>query len=220
MSQGQKFYAINPNGGTPLREALSRVGRHYANVTSGINNGMTENPVQYECQQNFTLLTTDGYWNGATGDKIDGSSVGNQDNVNAGYSTRAVGAFDGNKNSGSKWNPSYPDNTLADVAMYYYKTDLRPNLPDEVPTNDKDTAQHQHMVTFTLGLGLDGELNYRPDYETATSGDFASIKAGNLDWPSPSPDSASALDDLWHAAVNGRGTYFSSKDPDSLTSGV
>ncbi|HYG12915.1 MAG TPA: pyrrolo-quinoline quinone, partial [Methylophilaceae bacterium] len=146
----QKFYNINPNGGTPLREALSRVGRHYANVTGGINEGMPEDPVQYECQQNFSLLTTDGYWNGASGDKIDGSSIGNQDNVNAGYSTRAIGAFDGNLSGAS--------NTLADVAMYYYRTDLRPGMPDKVPTNDKDTAPHQHMVTFTLGLGLDGLL--------------------------------------------------------------
>lgn len=209
----KKFYAINPNGGTPLRQALSRVGRHYANITGGINDGMANDPVEYECQQNFALLTTDGYWNGAEGIKIDGSSIGNQDNANSGYSTRAVGAFDGNLSRSS--------NTLADVAMYYYKTDLRPGLLNQVPTDDKDTAPHQHMVTFTLGLGLDGELNYRPDYETATTGDFANIKASNsYNWPSPAPDSASALDDLWHAAVNGRGTYFSAKDPDSLTSGV
>ncbi|HEU4709659.1 MAG TPA: PilC/PilY family type IV pilus protein, partial [Methylophilaceae bacterium] len=218
----KKFYAIDPSGGTPLREALSRVGRHYGHITSGINSGMSEDPVQYECQQNFALLTTDGYWsaNSNTGEKLDGTSVGNQDNVDAGYSTRAVGAYDGGKNYGSKWSPAYADNTLADVAMYYYKTDLRSDFADKVPTTDKDIAQHQHMVTFTLGLGLNGELNYRSDYETATTGDFASIKAGTKDWPLPVGDTSTALDDLWHAAVNGRGVYFSAQDPSSLSSGV
>lgn len=208
----KKFYAIDPNGGTPLREALSRVGRHYGKITSGINSGMSEDPVEYECQQNFALLTTDGYWNGNAGDKLDGTGVGNQDNVNSGYSTRAVGAYDGNVSGAS--------DTLADVAMYYYKTDLRSDFANKVPTTDKDQAQHQHMVTFTLGLGLDGQLSYRADYETATTGDFASIKAGTLNWPKPVADSATALDDLWHAAVNGRGVYFSAENPDSLAAGV
>lgn len=209
----KKLYAQDPNGGTPLRQALSRVGRHFAKKTDGINSGMTGDPVQYECQQNFALLTTDGYWNGGQGVQIDGSTaVSNQDNANSGYSTRSVGAFDGNLSGAS--------NTLADVAMYYYKTDLRSDFSDLVPTTDKDKAKHQHMTTFTLGLGLNGELTYQPDYETATTGDFSSIKAGTKNWPVPAADNASALDDLWHAAVNGRGVYFSAKDPSSLVSGI
>lgn len=209
----KKLYAQNPNGGTPLREALSRVGRHYAKKTDGINSGMTGDPVQYECQANFALLTTDGYWNGNQGVKIDGSSaIGNQDNSNSGYSTRSIGAYDGNLNGAS--------NTLADVAMYYYKTDLRTDLADNLKPTDKDIAKHQHMTTFTLGLGLNGELTYQPDYETAITGDFSSIKAGTKNWPVPAANTASALDDLWHAAVNGRGVYFSAKDPASLVSGI
>ncbi|HYG32927.1 MAG TPA: PilC/PilY family type IV pilus protein [Methylophilaceae bacterium] len=212
----KKFYAINANGSTPLREALSRVGRHYGGKTSGINSGMSSDPVEYECQQNFSLLTTDGYWNDDVDDgridNLDGNSVGNQDNSDSGYSTRSVGAYDGNISGAS--------NTLADVAMYYYKNDLRSDFVNKVPTTDKDQAQHQHMVTFTLGLGLDGELSYRPDYETATTGDFASIKAGTLNWPKPVANAASTLDDLWHAAVNGRGVYFSAQDPSSLAAGV
>lgn len=211
----KKLYAMNTNYSTPLREALSRVGRHYAGVTTGMNAGMAEDPVQYECQQNFALLTTDGYWNNFDNDKVykpDNTQIGNQDNVNAGYSTSAIGAWDGNVSGAT--------NTLADVAMYYYKTDLRPSMGNDVPTTDKDKAEHQHMVTFTLGLGLDGTLDYVPDYETATTGDFADIKAGNIKWPKPEAAEPTTLDDLWHAAVNGRGTYFSAKDPSSLSAGV
>jgi hypothetical protein len=53
-------------GSLPAREGLARVGRHYAGKQDGINTGMTGDPVQYTCQQNFTILTTDGYWNSQT----------------------------------------------------------------------------------------------------------------------------------------------------------
>jgi type IV pilus assembly protein PilY1 len=226
------FYKQNPSGGTPLREALSRVGRHYAGVTSGINSFMPDDPIQYSCQQNYTILTTDGYWNNNAGQDINGNSIGDQDNVDAGFSTRAAGAFDGNLGGTAGNNPGSAD-TLADVAMYYYKSDLRPSGPvekNDVPTTPKDTAAHQHMVTFTLGLGLDGLMDYRPDYETALTGDFAKIKSGDpsgcswtsgkCNWPQAERDSPSALDDLWHAAVNGRGKYFSAKDPGTLQTGL
>ena len=228
-----KFYSQTPSGFTPLREALSRVGRHYAGVTSGINSFMPDDPMQYSCQQNFTILTTDGYWNSNAGQNLSGGSIGDQDNVNAGFSTRAAGAYDGNL-GGTAGPSAGSSDTLADVAMYYYKTDLRTTGPvalDNVPTNAKDMAAHQHLVTFTLGLGLDGLMNYRADYETAASGDFQKIvngdpagncswTTGQCNWPQAQQNSPSALDDLWHAAVNGRGRYFSTKDPASLQSGL
>jgi type IV pilus assembly protein PilY1 len=226
------LYKVDSLSGTPLRRALARVGRHYAGLEDEVNAGMpvTPDPVQYSCQQNFALLTTDGYWNSENGVLLDGTTeTGNQDNVvdtaPPFYVTRSSGTFDGNL-SGSA-------NSLADVAMYYYKTDLRPTGPlskNNVPTTPRDGASHQHMVTFTLGLGLDGLMTFQPDYEIAKTGDFARIKAGNpsgcswttgaCNWPEPKSGQPSALDDLWHAAVNGRGKYFSAKNPDSLKSGL
>jgi type IV pilus assembly protein PilY1 len=93
-------------------------------------------------------------------------------------------------------------------------------MSNTVPTTNKDTNNTQHMVTFTLGLGLDGELSYRPDYETAGSGDFFDIQQGTKKWTVPVADQPTALDDLWHAAVNGRGVFFSAKDPETLTSSL
>ncbi|MEO8057724.1 MAG: PilC/PilY family type IV pilus protein [Burkholderiales bacterium] len=58
-----KLFSQIPGGSSPAREGLARVGRHYAGKTDGINSGMSEDPVQYSCQQNFTIMTTDGYWN-------------------------------------------------------------------------------------------------------------------------------------------------------------
>jgi type IV pilus assembly protein PilY1 len=228
-----KFYAMTPSGNTPLRLALSRAGRHFAGRTDGVNSFMPDDPIQYSCQQNFTLLTTDGYWNSLGGVQLDGTTaIGNQDNADSGFSKRADGAYDGGLGGTASATSTGSSDTLADVAMYYYKNDLRTTGPVEknnVPTSTKDTAAHQHMVTFTLGLGLDGLMTYRPDYETATSGDFFRIKsastgcpwaAGTCNWPQARGDNPAALDDLWHAAVNGRGAYFSAKDPVSLQTGL
>ncbi|CAB1368040.1 pilus assembly protein [Denitratisoma oestradiolicum] len=126
-------------------------------------------------------------------------------------------------------------NTLADVAQHYYKTDLRTsglgnctgalggtvsvcdnNVPSSGTGAEADTANWQHLTTFTMGLGLSGTLTYRSDYKTATSGDYYDIKQGTRNWPTPSADDPTALDDLWHGAVNGRGQYFSARDPDSV----
>jgi type IV pilus assembly protein PilY1 len=82
----EKLYRQDDNGSTPLREALARVGRYYGGVSTGINAGMiadptdrTDDPVQYSCQQNFAILTTDGYWNGNAGLNLSGGAIGNQD---------------------------------------------------------------------------------------------------------------------------------------------
>jgi type IV pilus assembly protein PilY1 len=208
----QKLYDQTDHGSTPLREALARVGRYYGNVTGGINSGMAASPIQVSCQPSYAILTTDGYWNGNAGQTLTGGSIGNQDNVNAGYSTRTDGAYDGALAGSS--------DTLADVAMYYYKTDLRTDLNDNVPTTQKDSAAHQHMVTFTVGLGLAGLLNFDKNYEEQTSGDFVAIKQGTKDWPVPAANTETALDDLWHAAVNGRGVFFSARDPQQLSGGI
>jgi type IV pilus assembly protein PilY1 len=457
------LYTKSTNGSTPLLQALSRVGRHFAGVStsSGINKGMTDDPIQYSCQQNFALLTTDGYYNDGASDAVDvnGSQVGNTDNtpsaaaplfvarsnatldasgtqvvvstptttlaqavcsgsstvsfpgesqttscgcssgqsrvkqstqLGATTSTTVDGVSQGtgstissttfqnitscspahivttvtpiteteqnvcNKNnstsfgngnggstpspkntscscgtSGTKYTeylrtitynstttvtdgvpvttkgsvltstfsvvgtacvssspaitlspnpkvatgtPGTPTdnggvtqaialspnpqtaisgsatsattnggtaNTLADVAMYYYKNDLRvaptwgTNIStDNVPTSTKDIQAAQHMVTFTLGMGVQGVADYTSGYETATTGDFANIKAGTTgacswtasgaqcNWPVTVAGTITALDDLWHAAVNGRGVFYSASDPNSLSNGL
>jgi type IV pilus assembly protein PilY1 len=74
-------------------------------------------------------------------------------------------------------------------------------------------------------------MSYDENYEKA-AGDFANIKSGvtnscfwvaanaPCDWPVPVHDEQSALDDLWHAAVNGRGTYFQATNPRSLSNAL
>jgi type IV pilus assembly protein PilY1 len=363
-----KLFAQGTGNSTPLREALARVGRYYAGKNDGINAGMiptqADDPVQYSCQQNFAILTTDGQWN--TGDetqgpvKLDGTTnVGNQDGVIAvaprpmydgatAVQTRidkwneyrysgsgcsgsrqrvqyrtwtittnidpatgnAIGSpgvnstgyslgnwYDSScKTSGSlvplppnnaspvppqisqtsghtyrRADPAYPaggfsgnfeqpapttpctawpctgavtstggsTDSLADVAQYYYNTDLRPTgsiggLGNDVSENnvrhktatsvEDDAADWQHMTTFTMGLGLAGNLTYSPTYKGDTTGDFASIRAGSKNWPVPVATNNGGppenVDDLWHAAADGRGLFFSANIPDEVVNGL
>jgi len=248
-SQKKAWYEIlykqDPGGGTPLPQALSRVGRHFAGRKDGINSGMNDDPVQYSCQQNFALLTTDGYWYGFNGQQIDGSSMGNLDSSSS-KTPRPV--FDG----GSPYNPDPKEysssGTLADVALYYYQTDLRPTgsigaLGTDVSENNVPTREDpfaatsatktpvtQHMVTFGLGMA-EGLMDWRPDYESReATGDFDNVRkgainacvwaAGTCNWPVPGDGRPSNLDDLWHAAVNGRGKFFYARDTRAVQDGL
>lgn len=139
------------------------------------------------------------------------------------------------------------NDTLADVAQYYYMTDLRTENCTSPAGNDlcinnmeptkSDPATWQHMVTYTLGLGASGFMQYDPNYRTADTGDFPAIAKGKVsnlaeglcswqlnnttcNWPKPVTATQTNIDDLWHAAVNGRGVYYSAGEPNSLSLGL
>ncbi|MEJ1959009.1 MAG: PilC/PilY family type IV pilus protein [Nitrosomonadales bacterium] len=81
------LYNVIAGNATPLIGALADVGRMYANKplnhAYAVYGHNVPDPVQYSCQQNFTILSTDGYWNSYDGDtKIDGvTPVGEQDDA-------------------------------------------------------------------------------------------------------------------------------------------
>lgn len=352
----RRLYAGRDGGWTPLRGALSRMGRMYAGQISNWD------PVQYSCQQNFTILSTDGFWNteaetSSYGPKaINGSSnVGNQDGpavvavgakativiggnnnaachqatsitVNTGngvvellntsttsptascesnrdklgeairtsinnmtgttgfsasYSSGTItiqapasygaltvqpiptipkvgtsgttrsfttSAFNSGVTASAGASIPYKDalnisDTLADIAYYYYTNDLRDltlnncgnpagsgsptyaNLcNNNVSGNGKDSNNQQHMTTFTIGLGVNGTVKYESNYETANNiagvTQYWDIANGGANWPDPNQSEAAKIDDLWHAAVNGRGTYYSATDAVTLKQGI
>jgi len=98
--------------------------------------------------------------------------------------------------------------------MYYYENDLSTGLDDDLPTSASDTASHQHMVTYTIGFGISGSLN--PDDYNLESGPYPT-------WPNltdGSNDDKDRIDDLWHAAVNGRGEFLSALDAKGLANAL
>lgn len=237
------FTAIDKSDGyfdTPLRGAVSKTGQYFARKA----HQQTYDPVQRSCQRNFAILATDGGWTRA-GEDPSGTRYGPYAVDNAtvlGQQDTGTGVARPMRDAGADQVP-----TLADVAAYYYKTDLRHpvlgncigNLgrdvcKDDVPGRGGDAYQSggdvlktQHLTLFTLGLGLSGTIKYRPDYTIAREGDFHQIVTGAKDWPAiADPGSANDFmplthtDDMWHAAVNARGHHFAANDPGTVVSSL
>ena len=337
-TSGSVITITGPAGALGQTPAVTKSGTMTFGVTAFVKttttatfNGVTPpDPIQYSCQQNFTILSTDGYWNGPNTYDLNNAAVGQVDGAgvprpfNDGaqsqttytkYYTRTTYSRESASNGCSSGRPetsapqtgsctttnsatdcsasisnwtgntytrvldgsgnkicisssSIPgntaavfdhqtsttgtvggiSNTLADVALYYYQTDLRDNslanctgvLGTSVCENNvfitgSDNQTQQHMTTFTLGLGVRGRMIYSASYLTDTSGDFVDVKLGTTadathctwqaagtvcNWPQPTSGSVETTDDLWHAAVNGRGAFFSATDPTSLANGL
>jgi type IV pilus assembly protein PilY1 len=212
----QRLYSQVSSGATPLRQALWNSGNYYA--TDHTNTGPwgpEATADQYACRQNFTILTTDGYRNDDSANTAGfdytgaGQQVGEQDNVAGATITSPAGAS-------FTYSPVAPfasahSNTLADIAMYYWKTDLRDDLLNVVQPSSANPAFWQHMATFAISIGAQGTLN--PDT------DLPNMVAGTP-WPQPLNLQPTSIDDLWHAAVNGRGTFTVATDPDAFSNAL
>ena len=200
-----RLFNATANNGTPLIPALTRAGDYFKETGTTGPYGPQATGSQYECRQNFTILTTDGYWNNGA------SALGNVDNTAGTAITRPDGAP-------YTYAPARPfsdgwSNTLADVAMYYWKTDLRTDLINTVPTSASNPAFWQHMATFAISIGLKGTLDPKTDLPALT--------AGTKSWPNPmDTEDVERVDDLFHSAVNGHGTFVSAGNPDEFSEGL
>ena len=190
--------------GTPLHDALDGAGAYFSNSSSSGPYGPQAGNGQYSCRQNFAILTTDGYWNNV------GINVGNQDNT-------AGDTITGPRGKSYQYSPSAPyqdsySNTLADVAMKYWKTDLRPDLANNVPSTESvNPAFWQHMVTFGISIGLAGRKGWSA----------VSDVPSDATWADPTDtEDADRIDDLLHAAVNSRGAFVPASNPAEFTAGL
>ncbi|GAB3343419.1 PilC/PilY family type IV pilus protein [Marilutibacter aestuarii] len=198
-----RLYEARATNGTPLQSALNRMGSYYSDDLSGYSGatgpyGPESTPLA--CRQNFSILTTDGYWNSGEVDKgnsdgQDGPTYVDEDGNSYGY-TASAPYTDGRSR------------TLADVAMHYWKTDLMPNMDNIVPASTLNPAFWQHMVTFGVSLGLKGTL---PQTSVA---DVLRDGASGFNWPDPTDNEDDhRIDDLLHAAVNGHGAFAAASNP-------
>ena len=144
-------------------------------------------PIINACQKCFAILFTDGYWNGS----FSSSTISDADS-------------DGH------------NNTLADVARYYYNTDLSSFSNDVVP-DAYDPATWQHMVTYGVAFGVQGNL-----VDTDSDGwpNPALTESGNWGNPTSCSDCPEKIDDLWHAAYNSKGTFISAKSPSDVVTAL
>ena len=247
-----RLYAAGGNSGTPLRRAADDVGKYFQRTGGG--NPWAEDPSnlasagkEYTCRKSFHILSTDGFWNGtaasspanadndnfSTADKTPpnhrlknaafpaGRIYDYGDNVTADPSDPLVGRFTINP-----FRDSPGSDRLADVAAYYWKTDLRPTLDNEILPTSRDPAFWQHLTMFTVGLGITGTglvtktAGGAADLSTQASRDLLISTKTALNWTAPADDNPATGDDLIHTALNGHGRYFSATNPSQLAVGL
>lgn len=212
-----------PAGGTPLRMALDFVGQYYQTLTPW----QSPNPIDstktdaLACRQAYTILTTDGFWN----DSFSSKNYSDSDSTAGSKITSPKGQT-------YQYSPAAPysdstSTTLADVASYYWKTDLRTDINNEVLFSTADPAFWQHMTTFTVGLGFSPEYvdkNNNPTTVIPIDQVFNWANGGTaisgFSWPKPASDSINNIADLAHAAVDGHGGFYSAKSPQEFASGI
>lgn len=220
------------NQSTPLLQAVARVGELLKTTGSespyAFQPGSSEAPV-YGCRASYSLVVTDGIWNAAfASSDVDGSAATLPD--------------------GQQYSPQAPfqdttANTLADLAFLYWRTDAQPNLDNKVPpynttTSDEkqgnrtlspywnprnDPATWQHLTGFYVGIGLSSAL-VNPAWGGDTfSGGYSGLAAGTTLWPVAGADNSvnqNNVYDLWHAAINSRGEFFSAENASDLISSL
>jgi type IV pilus assembly protein PilY1 len=205
-------YKVNPNNGTPLPDAMWRIGELFSgNLAASTLPGAIDplDPVTGKCQPNFHLMSTDGYWN----QTLTYASRGNDDLTVPSLANLpgATGFTPGSTFPRPYYEgPTATSNSLADLAMYYWIRDIRPGIPDQV----KDSvAPWQHVSFYGLAIGARGTISYPNGINAITS--------GTANWPpAVGAGGPEAVDDLWHAAVNGRGKYFNAQNAQQLAESI
>ncbi|MGL4316400.1 MAG: pilus assembly protein [Pseudomonas sp.] len=208
------------NQGTPLIAAVDRIGATLslsgADGPYAYSPGSTEAPV-YSCRASYSITLTDGIWTTA-------GTHGEYDN--------AIQTLP----DGQSYSPRAPykdstSNTLADLTFKYWATDAQKSVDDEVPTYTEETSTNattqywnpkndpatwQHMVSYLVGLGLSTALTDPAWGGDTYSGDYPALAAGTKNWPAAAANSDNNVYDMWHAAINARGEFFSVDSPGDL----
>lgn len=240
-----QLYRSKGTGGTPTRDSLEYAGQQFQRTDAAA-------PIQAACQYNAAFVLTDGF---ATNDPPS-FNYGNADavttnrftipfdnaNLDLKYNSDpdATVTDDGNiplppapltNTTVFTPHPTYTDNwsnTLADIAMYYYSTNLRPGLTPirQVPVDvndiakDSDRQDYLHMATFALGLGVQGVVFNNSAFPNENADPYTYPPNWNLIDPTTQVRSPTSIDELWHATINGRGIMLSVSAPEEARSGV
>ena len=111
-------------------------------------------------------------------------------------------------------------NSASDYVTNYWVTNLRPASPNDVATNvARPGDRWPHLNFAAMSLGTEGILPSGNQSERE-----AQLTAGTLQWPKPQPTvykpDHSGVDDLWHAAINGRGRFVNAQSADELKLGM
>lgn len=188
---------------TPNRSAVAHMGKQFQRVDA-------DAPIVNACQTNVGMLFTDGYTS-----QGDGPYVGNAD-----------ASLDAPFQDGQS-------DTMADIVTSYYEgenTPLREGIGFEpgqlpVPASCKDDPDPRvdcqtnlHMKFHAVTLGPRGAIHGIDPAATADP------YANPPDWDAFGSPKLSAgpvvIDELWHATLNGRGSFVSAETPSEVTDAI
>lgn len=175
--------------------------RHALHHAGGQLGRSTDSPIQYQCERNVAVLATDGFSDDRTPRGMDHNYDRN----------KGVPYEDGDRG------------TLADIAYRYnnyigsspYGQVTPPAAcSDASPDPSLDCNDKLHMNTYVVSLSASGDTIFG---STHTS--IANAYTTPPNWTNPTTDRhPHQIDDLYHAAVNGRGDIIQASNPASLSS--
>ena len=186
-------------GGTPNRSAVARMIREFKRTDGSA-------PVTASCQKNFGMLFTDGFSNSPDGN--DGIPAVNVD-----------------QNSGDPYSDGY-SGSLADAVMGAYTNPLRTgngfpsgkvSVSNQCPaagttySGPLDCNRDLHMNFFAVTLNTRGLQFNVPGVQ---QNPYITKPLWPTNFP---PRHPSAVDDLWHATVNGRGQLLNATSPKDIS---
>jgi type IV pilus assembly protein PilY1 len=192
---------------TVLHTALQNAGEYFARSDAEGPWGPGSLQQQAACRQSHVIVVSNGFWETPVRyyrpvdnvDGKDGEDIHGPDGRHYKYQARRP------------YSDDYA-NTLADLVMHYWKRDLRPDLPNTIPTSDADPAFWQHMTVHAIPIVNRGYL---------TPADLELITSGQKSWRNPygTNNWAHRVDDLFHATVNGRGLFVRADNPQDIAEG-
>ncbi|MFP8780944.1 pilus assembly protein [Hydrogenophaga sp. RWCD_12] len=237
---------IQPRGGTPLHNAISKVAEYYKVPAGAVENPWAVNPaalpsasnLEMSCRRSFNLLFSDGGWTqsyapaaGPDNDNIAGPTFSRTlaDGSTESFQYQPTGE---NTVAGRMKYTPYPSTGtggLADLtAGFYWREDFRTGLADNIQTRPGQPTFWQNMATYTVGYFVQptGEV-------TGTGLTFASIEnyktqyalVGNAATPKPAWPTGNLVttstnqlrvDDFVQAGYTGGGKAFSARSAEDV----
>jgi type IV pilus assembly protein PilY1 len=197
------------------------------------------------CQQNFAIVMSDGYWNGDDPESIGGVSGLTNTDIDGDGPFDGQSYGDSVKLTLADIAMHYyetdliPDDDVLADEVPPVDILIAPGDGEECSSNDAlenptshpncyDTNSAQHLVTYTVAFGVSGSIPIkdaagkdcvppsRDNTTTEQNWPKSCDSSLGVGWPTPVEDENTTVDDMRHAAWNGRGLFLNASDPNEL----
>lgn len=234
--------SMRPFNGTPSHRMFNNVTGYMG--TTGVNGpyaitpGSTTAP-ELSCRRNYHIFMTDGAWNNESG------NLGNADGTNRVLGDGTT-EYNIQSAQTRLYRDTFGGliGTLADISFHNWATDFRTDLPNNVRPLIRITANEtigttvlqpfwnaknnpmtwQGVTQYTIGFGNPattwaGSPTWDATADNNYGAGYNTLVTGSANWQDLMPAGAANTRpmDLWHAALNGRGTYTPARTPADLS---